>query len=146
MRRRQASDPDAAFYFMSMVASTKWAMSRTRLSFDYPMPREIDPVAFRKRVPRFDGTIHRTVAQGRLAGPRPPDVAVDFAIIKGGQERGGCQILFGSIRGILCGFPSGRISGEIVRISNPLRGIEPAVATNDCYKCWRPVTVKHLKS
>src|SRR5712671_6190269 len=44
------------------------------------------------------------------------------------------------------GFPSGRISGEIARISNPQRGIDPAVATKGWYKCGRPIIIKPLKS
>jgi hypothetical protein len=69
------------------------------------------------------------------------------AVMEGwvGNE-GGAQSLVGTIRGSLCGFPSGRISGEIVRISNPQRGIEPAVATKGWYKWGRPIIVKPLKS
>ena len=55
-----------------------------------------------KRVPLFDGTIHRTVAGGRLRGSRPLCVAEEVAPRgKGGRKRG--------IRGLLGGFPSGRI-------------------------------------
>ena len=81
--------PDAAFYFMSMVASTKRAMSRTRQRLQLPDAEGNGPGALPK------------------TGPGP-SVADDAALVERGgcAKKEGCRIPAGPMRGILSGFPS----------------------------------------
>ena len=70
---------------MSMVTSTKWAISGVRQSFE----------PFRKRVPSFDAPLHRSVATLRLTGSPAPSEADDVALAKGPRKAGGSN-LYGS--------------------------------------------------
>ena len=135
MRRRQVSDPRRRLYFMSMVASTKRAMSRTRRRLRLPDAEGNGPGALPKRDSGIDGSFPRPVAAGEAHRVPPGRCRRRCPSWK----RGVCQIRAGPILGILCGFPSGRISGEDRPHFESQRGIEPAVATNGCYKCGRPV-------
>jgi hypothetical protein len=111
---------------MSMVPSTKRALSRTRESFDYLMQGETEPVALPKMGPLFDGTTHRTVAQMRLTG-YGPERADDVSLMEKGQAqkmRGG-----ESLRSHL---PGGR--AEIALREILPRVSEVAIARLACYK------------
>ena len=82
---------------MSMVTSTKWAISGVRQSFE----------PFRKRVPSFDAPLHRSVATLRLTGSPAPSEADDVALAKGAAKGGGRPICMGPIRRNLMRVPIG---------------------------------------
>jgi hypothetical protein len=111
-------------------------VSRTSRIPDLPAKH---PHALPKRDSGIDGTMRRPVATVEARRSRSPNVADDVALKESryGKE-GGAQSLVGTIRGILCGFPSAIFSHKstnrlVIPTSQPW---EPSaiLATNSATK------------